>query len=51
MLSKEISCADTIVLSLTCVSAAGLRGEERVQKSRAADQTCSVSSKVTCCDL
>lgn len=41
-----------IVWNLTfCLCAAGLCGEERVQKSRAADQTCSVSSKVTCCIL
>lgn len=47
---KEITYR--IVWNLTfCLGAAGLCGEERVQKSRAADQTRSVSSKVTCCIL
>lgn len=34
---------------VTFSPAAGLRGEARVQESWAADQTCSVSSKVACC--
>lgn len=44
LLSKE---HDGVNFDFLC--AAGLCGEERVQKSRAADQTCSVSCKVTCC--
>lgn len=43
-LNFHTSIPDTCV---NCLFPAGLRGEKRVQKSRAADQTCSVSSKVT----
>lgn len=49
LLSKEILWVRHDEVDFDFLCAAGLCGEERVQKSRAADQTCSVSSKVTCC--